>query len=78
MLWNSSRFKLSDQVGIFDDISIAAAEAPGGFVGLPESRIENIHLNNVHVRKSGSGWQCQDVDTKSSGATDVTPPLTCL
>ena len=62
----------------FDDISIAAADSPGGFVGLPESRIENIHLNNVHVRKSGSGWQCQDVDTKSSGATDVTPPSTCL
>ena len=47
-------------------------------MGLPESLIKNIHLNNVHVRKTAESWQCVDVDKKSSGASDVSPPLTCL
>lgn len=38
----------------FEDIDITSASSPGAFVGLPEQPIENIHLHNVRVHKSGS------------------------
>jgi hypothetical protein len=43
-----------------------------------ESPITNIHLKDVHVRKTTGKWSCEDIDTKTSGSTDVTPTLTCL
>lgn len=64
----------------FDGVNIDVADSPGGFVGLPESMITDIHLTNVTVRRygTGKGWQCQDVDKASSSANNVSPPLSCM
>ena len=43
-----------------------------------ESHIRDLHLNDVHVHKTAEKWSCEDIDTKTSGATNVTPPVSCL
>jgi hypothetical protein len=50
-------------------VQIESADSPGGFVGLPESLISNIHLNNVHVKETKGKWHCEDIDKATSSAT---------
>jgi polygalacturonase len=62
----------------FEDVDIAAAVSPGGFVGLPESLITNIQMKNVKVRETKLSWQCEDVDKASSAAINVSPSVPCF
>lgn len=60
---------------IFEDVSVEAADAPGGFIGLPESWLKNVSLRRVRIGRTHGAWQCNF--TSGLRAEDVEPPIAC-
>jgi hypothetical protein len=58
----------------FFNITGTNIKSPGGFVGLPESKISFVNLTRVHMQ-TAKAWQC--TDTTHLVQVDTVPSLKC-